>query len=379
MNRRVLALLGATTLLLSGVMGATASAAGWSVTVLASGLDNPRGVAVGATGTVFVAEGGTGAAGSGQIAAWRHGSLVTAVGGLPSIVSPEGDVSGPTNVAARGNGSLVFTIGGGPQGFDTLRRATPARILADIQAYRDAHPKPACDPNANPEIWCDLDQPAAPTDSNAYGLALVPGGALVTDAAGDQLLLVSPNGRVQSVAKFPNEIVSTSHIPGFPAPFIPAEPVPTTVTAGPDGAWYVGELKGFPFTPGASRIWRIAPWARNVTCDPTATSGACTLFADGFTSVTGMAFGPDRSLYVVEIVKNGVLGLFNGTDVTGALIRYKGGVQTELVAGQLTAPGDVAVSRSGTLYVSNKSVCDSTGAPVPPLCGAGGELLQITP
>jgi hypothetical protein len=379
MNRRILVALGATMLLLSGVMSGTALAAGPSVKVLASGLDNPRGVAVGTTGNVFVAEGGTGATGSGKIAVWRHGSLRTAVSGLPSVFSPEGDISGPTNVAARGNGTLAFTIGGGPQGFDTLRRATPTRILADIQAYRNAHPKPACQPNTNPEIWCDLDQPANPTDSNAYGLALVPGGALVTDAAGDQLLLVSANGHIQSVAKFPNEIVSTSHIPGFPVPAVPAEPVPTTVAVGPDGAWYVGELKGFPFTPGASRIWRIAPSARNVTCDPTATSGACTLFADGFTSVTGMAFGPDGSLYVVEIVKNGVLGLFSGTDVTGALIRYKAGVQTELVAGQLTAPGDVAVSRTGALYVSNKSVCTGTGQPVPALCGDGGELLQITP
>jgi hypothetical protein len=370
---------GAAGLVLAGVISGTAVAAGPTVTVVASGLDNPRGVAVGATGGVFVAEGGTGAAGSGKIAEWRKGSLRMVATGLPSIGSPEGDVSGPTNVAAQGNGTLVFTIGGGPQGFDTLRRDRPNRVWADIQAYRNDHPKPACDPQANPEIWCDLDNPPAPTDSNAYGLALVAGGALVTDAAGDQLLLVSANGHIVSVAKFPNEIVSTSHIPGFPAPAIPAEPVPTTVTVGPDGYWYVGELKGFPFTPGASRIWRIAPWARNVLCDPTATSGACTLYADGFTSITGMSFGPDGSLYVVEIVKNGVLGLFNGTDVTGALIRYKGGAQTELAAGQLTAPGDVAVTRGGTLYVTNKSVCSGDGQPVPQLCGAGGELLRITP
>lgn len=379
MHRRIRVALGATILLLSGVMSGTAVAAGPSVKVLASGLDDPRGVAIGPFGSVLVAEGGTGAAGSGKIAVWWHGSLWTAVRGLPSILSPEGDVSGPTNVAVGGFGALAFTIGGGPQGFDTLRRAWPGRILADIQAYRDAHPKPACLPTANPEIWCDLDQPANPTDSNAYGLALVEGGALVTDAAGDQLLLVSPNGHIRSVAKFPNEIVSTSHIPGFPAPFIPAEPVPTTVAVGPDGAWYVGELKGFPFTPGASRIWRIAPWARNVTCDAAAPTRACSLFADGFTSITGMSFGPDGSLYVVEIVKNGVLGLFNGTDFTGGLIRYKGGVQTEMIAGQLTAPGDVAVSRNGTLYVSNKSVCTGTGQPVPALCGDGGELLQIRP
>ena len=33
----------------------------------------------------------------------------------------------------------------------------------------------------------------------------------------------------------------------------------TSVTVGPDGYWYVGELRGFPATPGTSQIWRIKP------------------------------------------------------------------------------------------------------------------------
>jgi hypothetical protein len=348
---------------LSLALSGTALAQDTSVSVVAGGLDNPRGVDVGTNGAVYVAEAGTGSAGSGAIVRLWHGQVSTVVGGLPSGGAAEGDVTGPTNVAALGNGTLAYTIGGGPAGFDVLRTAHPDRVVASIQTYRDAHPKPACQPNENPVTWCDLDQPANATDSNAYGLALVGGGSLVTDAAGDQLLLVKANGRVESVAKFPNEIVSTSHIPGFPAPAIPAEPVPTTVTVGPDGYWYVGELKGFPFTPGASRIWRIAPWARNVTCDATATSGACTVYADGFTNITGIDFAPDGTLYVVEIAKN---GLASG-DPTGALIRYRNGTQTEIAAGTLTMPDDVAVADNHTLYVSNKSVFSG-----------GGELLRIS-
>jgi hypothetical protein len=151
-------------------------------------------------------------------------------------------------------------------------------------------------------------------------------------------------------------VVSTAHVgdPNLP-PMLPAEAVPTSVTVGRDGYWYVGELTGFPFTPGASRIWRIAPWARNATCDED-TSDGCKLFASGFTSITGLDAGKDGSLYVVEIVKNGVLGLFTGTDTTGALIRLKHGHRTEIAPGRLTAPADVAVGRDGTLYVTNKSV-----------------------
>jgi hypothetical protein len=337
-----------------------------SVAVVAQGLDNPRGVAIGANGTVLVAEAGRGGDGpggfglSGRVISLRHGDVQTVVDALPSALSPEGEVSGPTNVASAW-GRVSVTIGGGPQAidarFDTLLAARPhgQRILADIQAYRDAHPD-----------GTDLDDPPNPTDSNAYGLDATWFGTLVTDAAGNELDLVTWRGRTVTVAKFPNEVMSTSHIPGFPAPAVPGEAVPTTVAVGPDGYWYVGELKGFPFTPGASKVWRIAPWARNVVCDPAAKSGPCTVYADGFTSITGLDFGPDGSLFVVEIVKNGVSGLFDGSDTTGALWRVKHGVRSELVPGRLTAPGDVAVSRDGTIYVTNKSV----------LIG-GGEVLRI--
>jgi sugar lactone lactonase YvrE len=127
---------------------------------------------------------------------------------------------------------------------------------------------------------------------------------------------------------------------------------------GPDGYAYVGELKGFPFTPGTSRIWRVSLSAHEVTCDPAATSGPCTLYADDFTAITGLDFGPDGSLYVVSFLKNGLLA--DGPPV-GALYRLTNGARTELAAGQLTLPGDVAVSRNGTVYVTNQSVFSGGG------------------
>ena len=33
--------------------------------------------------------------------------------------------------------------------------------------------------------------------------------------------------------------------------------MPTAVVRGPDGAWYVSQLTGFPFTKGSASIWRI--------------------------------------------------------------------------------------------------------------------------
>lgn len=344
-----------------------AFAAGPSVSVVASGLDNPRGIAVGANGRVFVAEAGRGGPGgygpTGRITVIDHGRVRTFAGGLPSAKSPEGETTGPTNVALNADGNAVAVIGGGPQAvdsrFNSVIRLSSGRSLGNIQAYV----------NANTDLT-DVDVPPNPADSNPYGAAWLSGSrTLVTDAGNNTLLMVGPNHKVQTVAKFPNEVLSTSWLP-FPFPFaaVPAEAVPTSVAVGPDGYWYVGELKGFPFTPGTSRIWRVAPWARGVTCDPTATSGPCTLFMDGFTSITGLDFGPDGSLYVVEMVKSSVLNLFIGVDSTGALYRVSGGTKTELIPGQLTTPDDVAIARDGTVYVTNKSV--SVG---------GGEVLAIRP
>lgn len=330
-----------------------AMAAGPSVSVVADGLNNPRGISVAANGRVYVAEAGTGAAGSGRISVIDHGKLRTVVAGLPSTNSPEGEVTGPTNIALKSTGNAVFTIGAGPQNvdarFNTLQRVSGSRTLADIQAYVNAHPDTT-----------DLDRPANPTDSNPYGVAWLNGShTLVTDAANNTLLLVGPHHGIQTVAKFPNEVISTAGIPGFPGPaMVPAEAVPTTVAIGPDGYWYVGELKGFPFTPGTSRIWRVAPWARGAECDASAATAACSLWMDGFTSITGLDFAPDGSLYVVEIAKNGVPTIGPGT---GGLFHVVNGVRTELIPGQLSAPDDVAVGRDGTVYVTNWSVASGIG------------------
>jgi len=368
-HRSLLAAAAASIVLLIA-LAAPAAAAGPKVSDIARGLDNPRGLAVDAWGRVYVATAGKGGpAGygtTGKIVVIGNGHKHTFKGGLPSIISPEGDVSGPVNVAVR-DGRVYGVVGGGPQDvnkrFGTLLRVSPdrSRILADIAGYQLTDPDPT-----------DLDVPANPTESNPYGVAaLKHGRVLVTDAAGNDLLLVKPNGVVQTVARFPNEIISTNSLPASfgvpPGLMFPAEAVPTSVAVGPDGYWYVGELKGFPFAAGTSRIWRIAPWARDVTCDPTATSGPCTLFMDGFTSVVGIAWH-GKTLYVVEIVKSGVANFFGGIDSVGALWKIRNGTKTELAPGRLTLPGGVAVGRTGTIYVTNQSV--SVG---------GGEVLKIRP
>ena len=90
--------------------------------------------------------------------------------------------------------------------------------------------------------------------------------------------------------------------PGTP---INAEGVATSVTVGSDGAYYVGELRGFPATPGTSEVWRIEPDSVDAVCDPEnpARRATATLYADGFTSIVDLGAGPNGEIYVVELVQ----------------------------------------------------------------------------
>src|SRR6266516_1166781 len=318
-----------------------ATAAGADGTV-AGGLANPRGIAVGPGGRLLVVESATGA-----IDELRKG-------GSQAIAT----VPGAVDVAVNGLGNTYAVIGGpepdappppaGELPAASLVRVAPngkVELVADIGAYQVTHPDPD-----------DLDQPPNPAESNPNGLALLPGGdVLVADAAGNDLLRVDVHGAITTVAHFKPELVAWELPFGPPVGTpVPAEAVPTAVAVGPDGAYYVSELTGFPFTKGAARIWRIAPGSVDAVCDPVSPSGGCSSVATGFSSVIDLAFGPDGAMYVLEIAKEGLAGaLVLGTEFppTGALWVVRNGVKT-LVSDSLVAPGGVAVDAKGGIFVT---------------------------
>jgi hypothetical protein len=320
--------------------------------VLLDELSSPKGVTVAPNGDPIVGQGAFG--GPGPVLEY----VVRGPDRRTTIALTE-----PTrlaDVAATPDGSGwalgAGTVEPGVPGDTWLYHADPdgtVTRVVDIAAYQQTDPDPD-----------DQDQPANPTETNPYGLAATRNGdALVTDAANNDLLRVTPSGRVTTVARFGTEPVSTSHLPEDvrpPVPFIDAESVPTTVTLGPDGYAYVGELKGFPFRPGSSRIWRVDPRADGAQCTKGASSGGCRAYARGFTAIQDIAF--DRrsgTLYVYELAKDGVFafeaGLApGGTFPDAVLLRVRQEHRTELVRGQLSQPGGVAVGRSGRVYVTDQ-------------------------
>jgi len=343
--------------------------------VVASGLNNPRGLAFGPEGALYVAEAGSGGAGpcgpgpegercygpSGSITRidLAKGTQSRVATGLPSLAGEGGNfASGPQGISfqGRGNGFLTIGYGGDPAEREELFGPAGSSLahLARMVA------------SGNWSLENDLgdyEMAANPTgdevDTNPFGILALPSKQIIADAGANDLLEVRANGQVSTLAIFPNRLVLAPPFLGLPpGTLIPMDAVPTGVTQGPGGDYYVGQLTGFPFPVGDANVYRVPENGG----DPEVHEG-------GFTAVIGVAFGPDGSLYVLEIAKNGLLGAFGGGDWTGGLIRVApDGTRTEIAPGELWAPGGLALGPDGAIYVTNKTI----------LSGAG-EVLRIWP
>jgi hypothetical protein len=183
--------------------------------------------------------------------------------------------------------------------------------------------------------------------------------AVVADAAGNSLLSVK-GGNVDWIASFPNaDVECLVFICGEPGILQNADPVPTSVAIGPDGAYYVGELKGFPAAPGTSQVWRIAPDAQRVNC---ATSPKCKVVGTGFTSIIDLVFEKGK-LYVVELDENGWLAAEEGFGAGGTINECTVGATlscTERATG-LFNPTAVAFSRQGRMHATLLDFTDFSG------------------
>lgn len=339
-QRTVLSILGVSCLVLGLLLAlAPASeAASHAYDVVASGLDNPRGLATGPEGALYVVEAGEGGdegpipgpfgpafyGTSGAVTRVAGGVQTRIVTGLSSFANDDGgNAFGPHDISMIGRGGAMLTVGACFAPNATCGRLLRVSASGNWQAVSNISAfELANNPDGNHE-----------GETNPYAALAMPGATVVTDAAGNTLLRVAPNGKITQIAVFPPRMV--------PSPSggddIRMDAVPTSVVVGHDGAYYVSELTGFPFPEGGARIYRVVPGQ-----DPE-------IYAEDFTTIIDLAVEADGSLLVLQMTTEGIL---SGTG--GALIRLHTDGTREIVLDEgLVAPSSVVVDGNGDIFISN--------------------------
>jgi hypothetical protein len=305
---------------------------------------------------------------TGDIFAISRGQTIPVLSKLPSVIEETiQEVTGPSAIA-YGHGQEAVTIddflvnkdGSNnllpkpfASAFGTLLLLSGGKTrVVDIAAFAAAHPQSASSLGTIPG--------ETPYDSDPYDVVAYRGGWVVADAGANDLLYVSATGRISMLARFPAVAEQLpAGVLGNPTPItVEAQAVPTSVAIGPDGALYVGLLRGVPSDPGTAYIYRVVPGHEPV------------IWASGLTSVTAIAFDRQGRLLATEFNTGGLL---SPPTVPGALVRISddGQTVTTLPVPGLYQPTGLAVSADGTVYVSNFG--DSTITSSHP-----GEIVKIT-
>jgi hypothetical protein len=368
------------------------------LTVVAQGLNNPRGLAFAPNGALYVAEAGLGA-GDG------HGGFAIGVGftasiteitgaetshpqsrrivkGLASVGDTENgfpEALGPSGVSVHGTGGIYVTMGESGLGVAANDPAMPLAARHQFGRLLKVTPSGQWKAVANvgdfDYVWTgdNKDQPWAPAgqfpDANPYGLLAGPGGQFVTDAGANTLNEVKPNGSVRIVAYFPNPVLPLPD--GTLVPI--SDAVPTCVAQGPDGYLYVGTLAfGANFArfdtnappnwaslPPQSKVYRLRPGAGIAFLTD------ADVWASGFNPITACGFH-GGALFLTEYVTQ------DSGYQTGDVVRVQlnpdgsAGTRTALGTGALHEPNGLAFGHNGSVYLSNHSI--SAG---------GGEVVRV--
>jgi hypothetical protein len=347
MRRMLLLVVGLIAVLVSPVQAQEASPVAGTdssgLSVIASGLTNPRGVIWDAAGTLYVAQAGVGgdnpateeAPTEEAVGPW-HGGLSASVvriedecpvllaGDLPSAGSAMGDFLGAEDLAILGDQLYASVDGGGaahgnadqPSGIYRILGDGTTELVADLSAWVRANPVAQIPPDFDPD---------------AAGFSLVADQAAglfwVVDPNSGQILSVGLDGSVARIAD-----LSEGH------------PVPTGLALAPQGGVYVGFLTTVPFPDGASRVVHVAP------------DGTVTEMWTGLTAVTDVAVGPDGTLYAAEMSTGNLDEPPFLVPGSGRIVRQSGTGDLEEVATGLMMPISLAFGPDGALYVSLPAV-----------------------
>ena len=342
-----------------------------TVTVVANGLNNPRGLSFDADGHLWVAEAGTGGSEclptpgaptdptcfglTSSIDRIDGSSVKRVFAGIASKAASNGhQAEGADGISV--SGGHIYTVitdsgFGVPPGlspaltaafFDQLGHLMRGPVEGDDQTLSSVSNVGAFD-----YAWSNLPankklNPQFP-DANPYGVFAEDHHEFVVDAGSNTLDEVDSHGNVTILASFPNPPKSDA--------------VPTCVAEGADGALYIGQLTGVGNGAGVANVYKF-------------TFGhGLSVWQTGFSAITGCGFGSDGSFYVTELDK---VGFPPSGPPGGDVIKIaKNGTRTTLGTGQLFFPNGFAAGKDGAIYVSNWSIAPGSGP------GPHGQVVRI--
>lgn len=352
---------------------ASATAQAETLSIVADGLDNARGLSFGPDGSLYVTEAGNGggdncqpsaalcAGNTAAITRIKHGQQQRILPGLPSLeIFPapnQSFVDGPSDLKfdASGNAYLLYGFGTSAQNRDAGLNAissnpVPADQVLNLpvmaQLYKVGSRPRYLTSLADLGRYELVNNPDG-TDlvTNPYAVAIDRIAAYATDSGGNTVYRVKLDGSDLEAIPLPKQTITNPELPTSQSEQVPdqleIQSVPTGVTVGPDGTVYVSEFTGFPYPEGKARIYRIGA------------DGKPKVYLDGFTQISDLEFDRDGNLLVLQYADR---SLWKG-NLAGSLIQIApDGTRTTIVSAGEGLEGATALSigPDREIYITNK-------------------------
>jgi sugar lactone lactonase YvrE len=327
------------------------------VSVVASGLINPRGFTWGEDGTLYVGLAGNGglatnnpevtgevlesatpdlisedmedllADDSAAVVLIEDGCPVVHSGKMPSFhYVPLGWTGGVSDVAVLDGVLYALIDGGGPSALHPDEPNGVYRIETDGSATLIA----------NLSEWIPANPVAEPMGE------MVPDGEPFKMIAHDGLLWIAESNHEQVLAVAPDGAI-TRVIDLSPHSVVPIG-VPTGIAAAPEGGVYVGFLTETPWINETAKVIHIAE------------DGTVSDVWTGLTSVTAIAIGPDGALYATQMSTGNTDTAPFYRPNAGNVVRQTGPDSFEEIATGLDYPVHLDFGPDGALYVATPGI-----------------------